>query len=243
LQDMLKTCIEGLELFTCCGGIASDGYRYGLDILENNWKRLLNWLDQDKLFPVKFAYLLDKTFQNFVSELGELSHRTNPIRIARHGGLRGSMQAGIDVALGGFKCGSLPNLVLPSSLTAQASQEASEVETERKPAATGGTDPTGTANPGWWTSNPSMVKEWCLPTGRQYSQFFNPRDEKLKDNALGWPRLRHHKFNGNRPLCVKYQAVGKCRAGCGLAHVRPDTIEKKIHDEITVKLQAIYAGS
>ena len=242
LQDMLKTCIDGLELLTCRRGIASDGYRYGLEILESNWRTLLNWLGHDKLFPVKFAYLLDKTFQNFVSDLGRFSGRTRPIREARRSDLSGSMQRGIDVALGGFKYGALPNLVLPSALTSTETQRKSEGDEDGKPAAIGATDPTASGNPAWWVTNPNPVKEWGLPKGRQYPNFFNPRDEKLKDNTSGWPSFPHHKLKSSRSLCVKYQCTGKCRAGCQLAHVKPSQIDRKLHDEITVKFQAIYSS-
>ena len=122
LQDMVRTCIQCLELLTCAEGIASVGYRYGLRILQNEGRQLLNWASQDKLLPIKFAYLLDKTFQNFVSELSDFIGADNPIQSARRYGLSDFMREGINIALGGYKYGSIPNLVLPSSLVPRESR-------------------------------------------------------------------------------------------------------------------------
>jgi hypothetical protein len=241
LKDMLHTCIDGLELLTSRRGIASEGCRCGLSLLEGNNRRFLTWLGQDKLLPVKFAYLLDKAFQNFVGDFSKYCNRGNPIRAARReGDLQYSMKDGIDLALGGFRHGSLPNLALPASLTAPGARGALDSDEDTKPAAvdTSGSPPSG--NPGWWTTNPSPVKEWCIPVGKQYHHFFNPRDDELKGNTSGWPDFPHHKMKGLRPLCVKYQTTGKCRVGCNMSHVKPSSIGKKPQDEITVRLQAIY---
>jgi hypothetical protein len=37
----------------------------------------------DPLFPVKFDYLLDRAFQNFVLDLGDFHNSENPILRAR----------------------------------------------------------------------------------------------------------------------------------------------------------------
>ena len=238
LEDMVRTCIEGLELLTCEDGIAVEGYRYGLEIIRRQQRNLLGWASQDKLLPVKLAYLFDKTFQNFLSELVEFVEDKNPIQSARRRGLGTFMRDGINIALGGYKYGSLPNLSLPASLVPAATEDTED----KKLKATGKTSPELGSAPGWWSANPGLVKDWCIPAKKSYGDFFNPRDEKLKPNTSGWPNFPHHKDGKIRPMCVKYQATGKCRAGCALAHIKPDKVAKTQHDEITVRFQAIYIG-
>ena len=143
------------------------GYRYGLRILQNEGRQLLNWASQDKLLPVKFAYLLDKTFQNFVSELSDFIGADNPIQSARRYGLGDFMRDGINIALGGYKYGSIPNLVLPSSLA--QSPSADKTEDKKPKASSDKTSPDPGASPGWWSTNPGVVKEWKVPSGKNYS--------------------------------------------------------------------------
>ena len=223
-------------------------YRYGLRLLKEQKKKFLGWTEKDKLFPIRFAYLLDLAFQNFVSDLLKFVNERRPIRSAKRAGLRGSMQRGIDSALGGFRHGSVPNLVLPAVLTSQGHADSLDDTGGGKPSAiettekTTETNPTET-NPTWWTTNPGVVKEWKLPSGKQYGNFFNPRDEKLRENTNEWPAFQHHKYSGrHRPMCVKFQSTGKCKSSCALSHVKPDKINRKTRDEITVRFQAIYSG-
>ena len=244
LENMIELQIDLVELLTCRHGIASEGYRYGLELLTDNWDAFLKMSGEDPLFPVKFAYLLDKAFQIFVADLKEYCGRPRPISDAKRR-LRDSMKIGIDSALGGFRYGAVPNLFLPSVLSSpsKASYESSAEEEKKVEATPGGrpSSPTSVAQ-AWWAENPNPVKEWCLPAGRTYGSFFDSSNPKLKENTSGWPRLTHHKSGVKRPLCLRYQCTGKCRAKCSLAHVRPKDFDKKQHDAITVRLQAIYTG-
>jgi hypothetical protein len=37
----------------------------------------------------------------------------------------------------------------------------------------------------WWSSNPSTVAAWLLPEGKNYNDFFTPREPEKKPNTLG----------------------------------------------------------
>lgn len=240
LEDMVRTCIQALDLFTNPRSIASDGYRYGLKLLTSKSTQMLKLFDLDRLFPTKFAYVLDKAFQNFASHLSEWANYRNPIAEARREGeARNMMKTGIDKALGAYDHGAAPNLVLPAALAGEQQKYADDEDPtpvdDRKPP---GNPQSG--DPPWWTTNPSPVKEWCLPVGKSYKDFFNPSDAKQKANTAGWPSFPHHSEPKRRALCVRYQSTGKCRPLCRLAHVKPSSIEKPKHDDITSRLTEIY---
>jgi hypothetical protein len=70
LEEQIYTCIRGLELFTDRKGNTTAGFEYSLHILQKDRRLFKNFLGRDPLFGVKFAYLLDRVFQNFVNKLG-----------------------------------------------------------------------------------------------------------------------------------------------------------------------------
>jgi hypothetical protein len=78
LEEQLFTCIKCLEKLTCESGIASEGYWHGLDMLSQNKQEFIGLVHMDSLFPVKFAYLLDRAFQNFVQNLGDFHNSRDP---------------------------------------------------------------------------------------------------------------------------------------------------------------------
>jgi hypothetical protein len=118
LEEQVYTCIRCLELFTDRKGIATVGFEYGLHLLQKDRRLFRNFLGRDPLFGVKFAFLLDRVFQNFVNELGNFHNNERPIQRARQR-LKHYQQDDIDCALTGYDVSSIPNLYLPSSLTAQ----------------------------------------------------------------------------------------------------------------------------
>ena len=72
--------------------------------------------------------------------------------------------------------------------------------------------------PDWWATNPAPRSQWRIPSGRKYSEFFNPKT-KAK-NVRDWPLVPHHSTGRSKPVCIKYQVVGRCRPHCTLAHIR-----------------------
>jgi hypothetical protein len=96
------------------------------------------------------------------------------------------------------------------------------------------------ADPEWWSTNPHLVPQWGVPSGKQFKDFFDSKDPKTKSNTKGWPEIRHHKSGAQRPICLRYQTVGKCRGQCYLAHMNPTMIPENARSSITDKLELIY---
>ena len=59
LEEQIYTCVKALELFTERDGIAAEGFLHGLDMIQRGRGLFKNFLSEDPLFAVKFAYLLD----------------------------------------------------------------------------------------------------------------------------------------------------------------------------------------
>jgi hypothetical protein len=53
-------------------------------MLQDRKRIFHHLLSMDRLFPIKFAYLLDRVFQNCVDKLGNFYNDKDPIRRARH---------------------------------------------------------------------------------------------------------------------------------------------------------------
>ena len=95
--------------------------------------------------------------------------------------------------------------------------------------------------PEWWTKNPSPVKDWLIPTGKRFHDFFNSLD--LKANMSDWPKFPYHKpGNNSKPkgLCLKYQALGECNLGCFNAHVDPTTFAEAARKTMDERFKLIH---
>ena len=120
LEDQSYTCIKLLDTLTCRAGIASEGYWQELSMLSKHKREFLGLMSIDPLFPVKFAYLLDRAFQNFVLGLEDFHDRDYPILRAKR--VHKAQQVrDIDAVMSGFKTGSLPQLFLPRTLQSEPS--------------------------------------------------------------------------------------------------------------------------
>jgi hypothetical protein len=232
----LTTCIRCLELFTDRKGIATAGFEYGLQILQKDRRLFKNFLGRDPLFGVKFAYLLDRVFQNFVNKLRNFYSDERPIQRSQRR-LKHYQRDSIDRALMEYNVSSIPNLYLHSSLTVQAPEDKPPAS-ERK---TRGDD--REKDPAWWSRNPNSVPSWGIPAGKKYAEFYDLRDPALKENTLEWPKFPHHKTprSKTKPLCVRYQAVGQCNAKCFMAHVDPAQVEASVKTSLNTRFRSVYA--
>ena len=94
-------------------------------------------------------------------------------------------------------------------------------------------------------SNRGMVPEWKLPTGIEYLDLFNTKMPGLK----GWPVLVDDRIpkKTNRtqkaPMCVRFQAVGKCKQGCSLSHVMASDMPDSARAKAATLFQAVYTGT
>jgi hypothetical protein len=192
-KNQLRTCLKCLEKLTYKGAIGTDGYADGVDLLSKHQRKFMKESRHDPQIYIKFVYMLDRVFQNFVSRLGTFYRDRDPIHKAK-GSLRGSMQAGIDQALGGFDLGVIPNLSLPEVISNHAPEEPEKKPPggrqsgdSRKPPGTGQEADDLTNASGWWSENPEKIPEWSIPSGKHYRDFFTPKN---KENFSNWPKFK-----------------------------------------------------
>jgi hypothetical protein len=131
---------------------------------------------------VKFSYLLDRVFQNFVNRLGSFYQTKDPTWAARSH-LRESMEEEIDDAMRGFTAGAYLNLSLPVISMSPESHDEQHSNFDKKPPASQKHKPAESDNltdsPEWWTKNPSPEPVWQLPAGKSFFEFFNTQDSSL----------------------------------------------------------------
>jgi hypothetical protein len=244
-ERQIKTGVKFLEKLTHRESIGTRGHTYGLKLIEQYRRIFDKALKRDRMFMVKFIYLLDRVFQNFVNRLGSFYQTKDPIRAARSR-LRESMEEEIDDAMRGFAAGAYPNLSLPVVIMSPDSHDDDASDGDKKPPGKKkkppDTDPAPADVPDWHTKNPSQVQAWCLPSGKNFSDFFNTRDEALKANFTDFPKFKHHRKSvvGLKPLCAKYQVAGRCRGGCPYAHVPPGNMNPAKKEEVTARFKQIY---
>jgi hypothetical protein len=137
----------------------------------------------------------------------------------------------------GYDVSSIPNLYLPSSLTAQAPEDTKSPATKHKANKVEDQE----KDPAWWSQNPNPSPNWGIPAGKKYADFYDSRDPALKPNTIDWPKFPHHKTpSKSKPLCIRYQAVGQCNAKCFMAHVDPTQIEPSVKTSFNTRFRAIY---
>jgi hypothetical protein len=252
LEEQIYTCIKALELFTSRQGIAVEGYVHGMEMIRKGRRVFKHLLKDDPLFAVKFAYLLDRVFQNFVDKLGDYYSEKRPIETARRS-LEGFQVSAIERAMIGFEVGAAPRLFLPSSLRGnqtdalapgrKADQAATKPDPDKSKEDKRGKEAKKSPkepNPEWWTKNPSPVKDWLIPEGKRFHDFFSSQDHK--ENLTGWPKLPPHTKPDQKPkrLCLKYQVLGECLSHCFGAHAIPSTLDAATHKLIDEKFKLTH---
>jgi hypothetical protein len=246
LEEQIYTCVKALELLTEREGIAAEGYLHGLDMIQKGRRIFKNFLSADPLFAVKFAYLLDRVFPNFVDRLGDFYKDRRPISRARSL-LEHSQKKAIERAMIGYEVSAPPQLFLPNSLR----PDAKGAKHRQEPADGGGRNKRNKAAaentenspaPAWWTKTPNVVQAWRLPEGRTYPDYFDTRVPEKKANTTDWPKLPHHKNPSKlKGLCLKYQSKGACSAICYMSHVDPDKMDSETRKTIDDRFKQVYA--
>lgn len=210
-KDMLKVGIWFLEELTHYKGIASEGYRAGLKLIEDHGDKFREAAEKDTGFPAKFLAYLDTLFQYFCRELKSLSHRSNPIRHARRK-LRYLMIDEVKATFRSFRLyGIVPQLNHPV-LEDEDNENAGDKKEEEDPPA----DP----SPEWFSKNPRPKPAWKTPDGKKHGDFFNTSFKEGKENVARLPKCRHHRTGKMQTMCAKYQALGRCFANCRQSHIR-----------------------
>jgi hypothetical protein len=237
-KNQLRTCLKCLEKLTHKGSVGTDGYSYGIDLLSKHRRKFMKESRRDPQIYIKFVYMLDRVFRNFVSRLGGFHRERHPIRNARSS-LRGSMQADIDQALGGFDSGVIPNLSLPEVISNASHGQDDPPPTKSNEGRKKKPEDLA-SSPSWWSENTEKVPAWSVPEGKHYRDFFTPDH---KDNFSNWPKFKHHrhpKVPEPKPLCIKYQTFGTCRAGCRLAHVKPSAMDPAVRAQVDSRFKEVF---
>jgi hypothetical protein len=115
LEEQFRTTVEFLNLLTCKGGIASEGYTHGLKFLLKNQPIFLKVIKNWPVFCIEYVYMLDCIFQHFVTRLGRYYQNSNPIREVR-AEFKYQQVRQFQTMMAGFEVSSIPNLCLPGTL-------------------------------------------------------------------------------------------------------------------------------
>jgi hypothetical protein len=243
LEEQIYTCIKTLELFTEREGIAVEGFLHGMKMIQKDRRLFKNFLSVDPLFAVKFAYLLDRVFQNFVDKLGDFYQERRPIRKARRR-LENSQREAIERAMTGYEVSAIPQLFLPSSLRGenperhQHHQDSDGGSKQKKKL----TQDKADATPAWWAKNPNTVQSWRLPSGKTFTDFFDTTVPERRANTTDWPKLPHHKNPSRvKSLCLKYQSKGTCSALCYMSHMDPAKMNTTLKKTIDDRFKLVYS--
>jgi hypothetical protein len=260
--DQLKTAIKFLACL--CGDmtIAIGGYRKGLYHLEKN--RKLFEAIKDKMFLLNYLYMLDRVFQAFCSKIKKYEDETDPIQEAKESSAEGWMERMIDVPMAPWLVtGTIPVYGSPLAWEDKGSvNEGVQDISSGRVKSSGGSGSGSTsgekkkrqaaASPDskelpWHKEIPAgeYVKEWCLPVGKRFFDFFGP---DKKENYAGIPKVKHHGPSGRpSPVCLRYiiENGPKCKKGfsCGLSHIKMGKLTREEKDAITIFLKNVYEGA
>ena len=222
-RDMLKVGIWFLEELTCRKGIASEGHRAGLKLMDDHRSRFREASEKDSGFPAKFLCYLDTLFQHFCKEFKDLAQRSNPIRQAKRK-LRYLMVDEVKETFRGFSIyGIVPQLNHPVLDDDECN--------DRKPAARGDRDSSLEPPPEWFSKNPKPKPEWATPLGKKHGDFFYTSTQHGKENVSRLPHCRHHRTGRLQTMCAKHQATGKCLANCRQSHIRISDMDAELESK------------
>ena len=250
LHIQLSTMMRTLELVTCKGSIACKGLAYLLD--PDRWEGISAMMHDrfrvEPHFGAAFCYSVDRPLQVFFKSM----INRDPSDDGDPGYLRRKAQAlitAVDEGLG-------LNVVLPKVLlgktgtTAGAgpSKDNAEVAfratspTKRQKT---GPSPDSKAKKGATPhTNAKPFAAWMAPKGSDYMGFFPDR----APNARPWPRFRDKRFDSERnpnsravPMCVRFQATGKCSMGCSLAHILREEMNSEEQNTVAKLFKEAYS--
>lgn len=228
LHTQLQTALRMLELLTCKGSIASAGLAYILE--PERWESMSSMMEDrfkvDPNFGARFCYAIDRPLQVFFTKM---TKRRDGATEGNADYLLGKAQSLVEAVDEGLQI----TVVLPKILTVTKKTETSGVAGGKNPPGSptkklktgktsGGsstaTSPTKGSTP---HVNTNAFAEWLSPDGADFMGFFPGRMPGLLD----WPRFADKRLSTRNPkarpapMCVRFQATGKCSMGCSLSHV------------------------
>jgi hypothetical protein len=251
LEVQITMAIRLMRLFTSENSIGLDGFRAVMSGIQRYRQNFDRMFEEDKLFGAKFVYQVDKIFQEFCRSLSDYANEQDPIRSARHR-LRDSMEEEVDDLLKDIRKERITQFILPPALsqTSPSSGHTPEPgaphrggdDTPRHQDKSAGKGDDMANAPAWWQVNPNPKEAWCIPPGKMYKDFFDTTNPETRENRTGWPRVKHHRYPSSlKPLCIKYQALKRCKKICPMAHIDPAKLGDDAKGKIQQKFQAIYS--
>ncbi|MBM3301062.1 MAG: zinc finger CCCH domain-containing protein [Deltaproteobacteria bacterium] len=266
---MIKTAIRFLECVCGRRTIATSGYREGLMILEANRRIFEEESRRNPAFMMSFLCMLDREFQNFLTEVVAVAGLDDPIGALISANKQSMMEDEIYNLLSPWLHHSVVSTFRPpadlewmvSSSSHQTGIREIDDGARNRARLSQGTDAsagnggrrgqgggrlTGSSttpgrDPDWWFSIPDeeLVREWSLPRGKKFGEYFNT---SKKENSDGLPFFKHHKKPGKTAqICMKHQ-LGTCNKGgnCSFAHIRPRDIPSEKFQIISTKLRSVF---
>ncbi len=248
-----QTALDMLNL-TCDGTIAGKGLAFILE--PSSWAWMLtvlnDWFKTEKDFGAKFCYALDRHVQTFLSKITRWEDRVTD------GQPRYLINKAEDL-LERLEDGQGLNVMLPDALSSAKTSASTEGKKRSGPTASTALDTTGKKNRATPPSGPTAdainprathaktatVDTWKLPAGTQYLDLFDANMPGLKR----WPILLDTRIpkKQNRaqkaPMCVRFQALGKCKQDCSLAHITASGMPVEARSKADVLFRAAYTSA
>lgn len=245
-EGQILMAVRTLDLFTHHKSIASDGYRYGLEFLDERRSIFHERQEKDEMFMARYLALLDTAFQNFASKLGTYHEYRDPIDAARDQ-LRKRMEKDIERIMRDIDYDVFPRLSLPPRLTEQdpSGTGSKKLKTKDRPQPgnnRNSDEPDPAEAPLWWKKNPTPETEWAIPAGKSFRDFFDTTTATGRANLARMPKAKHHsnKVRLRRNICARYQCEGECKASCNLAHTPPSKMSDDITQEVREAFRIAY---
>jgi hypothetical protein len=212
LQIQIETFCNLLELLTCHDSVVTQGLSVVLREFKSHYTMI-----QEMLLPrfrLKFLYSLDRQVQRFLEQVSSLK-----VVAAAHHSLRQFLIQKAEALLEGIAGGIAPSIMQPASLARPNNEKSSpmgdstSVPADRaKDKAPAKEKPT----PKGPVQNPEVNPTWAMPAGSTYEGLF----QAPSPNLGGWPLIKDPQHKRPKPLCIRYQALGKCQANCYLGHIQ-----------------------
>jgi hypothetical protein len=132
-EVMLDMEVTFLETLTARKSIVTDGYAYGIDLIEQHRSTMYDAQEDDHMFIVRYLHFLDVVFNNLCHYLGDFhSHRTLIARARRT--LRGRMECNIGDTMQCLRNDVIPNLPAPIHLEDDEDDKVSRLAYGSRPA-------------------------------------------------------------------------------------------------------------
>ena len=257
LRVQLKTACAMLELLTGEGSIASHGLSHILN--PARWDRYAPLLAErfktETLFGAKFVYCLDRNLQVFFAKVSKWDSLDPQSWDPDY--LRRKAEGLLDRIDDGQTLGT----ILPSSIYGPAGNKRAMEKQQEQALAGDEASPNkkvrlaispakrAVHNVGPLSTtallesaemvNDRTVADWLLPRGAQYHDFFLSKDRSTR----GWPLIDDNRLaTSPAPMCIRFQAIGKCREACRMSHVTAEAMPPEIKKRINERFKEAYGS-